>query len=395
MKKIILSACFISAAHAQSVQDIETALAQHDDLAAYRIALPLAQNGDGEAQYLLGHILSSGRLLNDFPQAKQWYEKAVENCATRECAERAASALGEWDDLSGFTEHDLAPYRARAEQGDIDAMRELIQQYQSGANIPKNDAEAAHWREKAAQAGDAPAQIALGLALLEHDNAAAQAWFTKAAAQNPANAYYLGLSQERAQHLEKASEYYTQVADMNEDTRQEVQKARLALARDAARQNHDAKARQWLEKSGDIAAHYYLGAMEYGKTQNLEKAREHYEKAALYYPDPYNRQAQLYGGGVDPYIVMAEHALGELAAKAQNPRAAEEWYRHAASKGHPAAQYALAQIVQNEDEKTYWLEHAACNGHAQAQAALPEPPPVSEECPHASAVDWEKLAAFP
>lgn len=392
MKKIILSACMIGAAHAQSVQDAKDALAQHDDLTAYRIALPLAQNGDGEAQYLLGHILTSGRLLNDFPQAKQWYEKAEKHCATRECAERAANALGELDDLSGFTESDLAPYRARAEQGDLDAMRELIYQYQSGANIPKNDAEAAHWQEKAAQAGDAQAQIALGMDLLEQDIADAQAWFAKAAAQHPAHAYYLGLSHERAQDFAKARDYYTQAANLTDDKWPEVRQARLALARDAARQKYDAQARQWLEKSGDIAALYYLGALyQHGEAQDIDKAREYYEKAALYYLAPYNRQAQLYRGGVDPYIVLAEHALGELAAAAQDTRGAEEWYRHAASKGHPAAQYALAQLTQNEAEQTYWLEHAACAGHAQAQQALAEPP----QCPQSNAVDWETLAAFP
>jgi TPR repeat protein len=92
----------------------------------------------------------------------------------------------------------LAQYRARAEQGDVGAMRRLANAYDEGV-LTNADPEAHwHWVERAAEAGDVVSQAALARAFLEGrdrpiDGRRGQAWAERAIAQGEAAAKaYLG-----------------------------------------------------------------------------------------------------------------------------------------------------------------------------------------------------------
>jgi uncharacterized protein len=82
----------------------------------------------------------------------------------------------------------IARVRASANQGDPDAEFELALIYDRGKGVPKNDAEAARWYQKAAEQGHAMAQANLGNMYLlgqglPQDDAKALYWNQKAADQ--------------------------------------------------------------------------------------------------------------------------------------------------------------------------------------------------------------------
>src|ERR1700685_31171 len=73
-----------------------------------------------------------------------------------------------------------------AEQGDINAQRELGYRYSSGIGVPQNYTEAAKWYRQAADRGDPGAQVWLGLAYaygqgVPQDDAKSVEWYYKSA----------------------------------------------------------------------------------------------------------------------------------------------------------------------------------------------------------------------
>lgn len=98
-----------------------------DYATAYVEWLPLAQQGDADAQYSLGQMYLNGQgVSQDYVQATSWYRKA-------------------------------------AEQGDAIAQSNLGVMYEHGQGVPKDDVQAVAWYRKAAEQGDAIAQFNLGV----------------------------------------------------------------------------------------------------------------------------------------------------------------------------------------------------------------------------------------
>ena len=93
----------------------------------------------------------------------------------------------------------LAETRKKAEAGDAQAQLELGVAHDSGRGVPKDSAEAVKWYRKAAEQGYAKAQNNLGVAYSFGDgvpisHAEAVNWFRKAAEQgDPRSQYLLGL----------------------------------------------------------------------------------------------------------------------------------------------------------------------------------------------------------
>jgi len=161
---------------------------------------------------------------------------------------------------------------------EIEADNELAYKYTNKANLVAaitagkqgDDATAfAHW-QTLAEAGDAEAQLTLGLLHYQGDGTAqdstqARVWLEKAAAQNNATAQYmLGVLYQRGE---------------------------------GGAQDH-AKARTWLEKAaaqGHAQAQYNLGVLYengQGITRDYDKARAWYEKVAAQTGDQEAQQAQ-------------------------------------------------------------------------------------------------------
>ena len=112
-----------------------------------------AEEGDAEAQYLLGNIYggSGEGVPRDDGQAVKWYRRAAEQ------------------------DHYFASYQ-------------LGFMYQYGEGVPQNDAEAVKWYRKAAEQGYDTAQSVLGDMYAEgrgvpQNQVQAYAWFNVAAAQ--------------------------------------------------------------------------------------------------------------------------------------------------------------------------------------------------------------------
>jgi TPR repeat protein len=83
---------------------------------------------------------------------------------------------------------DLSELVEKANKGDAEAQTALAERYQKGEGVPKNDAEAAKWYQKAAEQGNPDAQANLGLMRANGEGGSrnygeAVEWYRKAAEQ--------------------------------------------------------------------------------------------------------------------------------------------------------------------------------------------------------------------
>ena len=110
----------------QDFQDGLDAAQRQDYKTAYKLWLPLAEQGDADAQYNLGQMYYNG------PGVQQDYKEAVK-----------------W-------------YRLSAEQGHAKAQLNLGVMYGGGLGVPQDYKEAVKWYRLSAKQGDADAQYNLG-----------------------------------------------------------------------------------------------------------------------------------------------------------------------------------------------------------------------------------------
>ena len=134
---------------AQQFQQGFEATTRGDYQTAFKLWLPLAEQGNVNAQFNLGVMYANGRgVKQDDFEAVKWFRKAEE-------------------------------------QGDAKAQLGLGVMYANGRGVKQDDIEAVKWYRKAAEQGHAPAQALLGLAYLlgkgvQLNKALAKEWFGKA-----------------------------------------------------------------------------------------------------------------------------------------------------------------------------------------------------------------------
>lgn len=152
----------------------------------------------------------------------------------------------------------VAMLRKAAEEGDASAQVKLGRKYEKGEGVTKDYAKAAEWYRKAAEQGNAEAQNNLG-------------WCYKNGK---------GVTQDYV----KAVEWYKKAAEQGDDFAQVVMGA-CYYHGDGVTQNY-AKAVEWFKKSaaqGNANAQHSLGVCYEngeGVTKNYAKALEWYKKAA-------------------------------------------------------------------------------------------------------------------
>ena len=123
---------------------------------------PLAEQGNSEAQSILGTMYEDGKgVSRDYAEAAKWYRKAAEQGDAG-----AQHNLG-WLYSKGLgVQRDLAEafgwLRKAAENGDVGAQVNLGITYENGEGVAQNYAEAAKWYRKAAERDHAAAQNFLG-----------------------------------------------------------------------------------------------------------------------------------------------------------------------------------------------------------------------------------------
>ena len=122
---------------------------KRDYQTAFKLFLPLAEQGYVAAQYNLGIMYSSGKgVKQNYAEAVKWYRKA-------------------------------------AEQSDADAQAYLGVMYSNGEGVKQDDVEAVKWYLKAAEQGNANAQFNLGISYykgegVKRNPSKAKEWFRKA-----------------------------------------------------------------------------------------------------------------------------------------------------------------------------------------------------------------------
>ena len=227
-------------AHGASTSPSDGAVAyrQGDFATAYRLLLPIASNGDAQAELLLGNIVSQREgTEQDISEAAKWYRMAADRGLAAAQAKLAACyATG-----SGGPQSDAETvkwYLLAAAQGDMQAAASLGYYYQLGNDIPHDYAKAAHWYRVAAEHGDALSQNILGdfytsgIGVPQSARDAA-VWYRRAAEQGDpegqyqlATAYYEGLGVER----DPSAAYFWDTLALNNLSEKGEKEAAIRLA---------------------------------------------------------------------------------------------------------------------------------------------------------------------
>lgn len=144
----------------------------------------LAQEGNAQAQYLMGLLYRDGTLvIPDTERAQYWMEQA----ATQNVP-AAQYSLGKLllsdDPLVHDPDQGIRWLKAAAQNGNNYAAYDLGKEYLSGKHVLKNTEKAAEYLRQAAQGDNPWAQYLLGkLYLMDQDEHAAYQWFQAAAEQ--------------------------------------------------------------------------------------------------------------------------------------------------------------------------------------------------------------------
>ena len=186
---------------AGTLDDAAAAIDRGNDVAARRLLLPRAENGNARAQSMLGILLyKSARLKgHDYATSVTWIRKA----ATQGDAVGQAflgTLLSEGKIVPGDMSEAIKWFRKAAAQGNVDAEAALGVSYSIGRGVPQNCLEGMKWLQKSAAQGNVDGEYLLGLAYgkgqcVTQDFAEANKWFFRSAAQgNAASQCMLGFA---------------------------------------------------------------------------------------------------------------------------------------------------------------------------------------------------------
>ncbi len=165
-----------------------TAAYRHAEWAkAFGLLQPLAEQGNAQAQELLGRLYDRGKgVKQDYRKAFDWYMKAA---AQGDSFAQSHVAFFYRAGVLDRPNYGLALdwYRRAAAQNNRFAQVGLGYMYQAGEGMPADGAVARDWFRKAAEQGDALGQLSLGALYkigkdVPRDLAEAYKWFTLAAA---------------------------------------------------------------------------------------------------------------------------------------------------------------------------------------------------------------------
>ncbi|MFZ1963940.1 MAG: trypsin-like peptidase domain-containing protein [Roseiarcus sp.] len=315
-------------------EDGEAAFDRGDYETALRDLRPLADQGDGIAQEVVGFIYASGHgVPKDDIEAVKWYRKAAEQGLTLAEVKLGMMYLGG----TGTPQDDAEAarwLRKAADQGDADAQYFVGRLYRIGAGVVQNYAEAFKWHRKAADQGVALAQVDLGMMYLSgtgtpKDDAEAARWFRKAADQGDVSAQTnLGTMYYNGQGVHKdyteAARWFRKAADQGDAAAQ--LKLYVATANGLGVQKDDAEALEWLLKAADqgyAIAQSQIGIMYRegrGVPQDYVQAYKWFDLAAASIPAS---DAE----GRDDAIAMRDRSAANMspAQIAQAQRLAAQW----------------------------------------------------------------------
>jgi TPR repeat protein len=171
----------------------------HNYARAYLSLLPMANNGDARAQYLVAQMSDNGLgpVALDPADAARWYTRAAEkNYADAQFALANAYSIGRG--VAVDPQQAVTWLTRAADNGHVTAMMSLAGMYETGIGQPRDTAKAAEWTQHAAQAGSVnalylyAARLMLGEGVPQDEKTAAM-WMQRAAQRgHPAAALMLG-----------------------------------------------------------------------------------------------------------------------------------------------------------------------------------------------------------
>ncbi len=116
-----------------------------DYLAAYRLCRPLAEQGNGDAEFLIGLMYANGHgVRQNYAAAAQWYQQAADDgqdVAQNNLGLMYAAGLGvrhSYDEAAKL-------YWLAADQGNPRAQYNLAVAYRDGQGVDQNDVQAYMW----------------------------------------------------------------------------------------------------------------------------------------------------------------------------------------------------------------------------------------------------------
>ena len=190
---------FIGSVYGDDFQDAEDAYNRKDYKTAYKLLLPLAEQGDAAAQYNLGLMYYTGQgVPQDYKEAVKWYRLSAEQ-GYAEGQYNLGVIYHEGQGVGQGVPQDyiegLKWYRLAAKQGFTHAQLNLGVLYHQGQGVPQDYIAALKWFRLAAEKGIVKTQFILGLmyylgqGVLKNYKEAFK-WFHLAAEQEYADAQF-------------------------------------------------------------------------------------------------------------------------------------------------------------------------------------------------------------
>jgi uncharacterized protein len=173
---------FSGSVYGDDYQDGADAYDRKDYKTAYKLWLPLAEQGDALAQYNLGQMYRNGQgVPQDDKEAVKWYRLSAEQFYAL-AQVNLGFMYSEGKGVPQDYKEAVKWYRLSAEQGVAEAQYNLGNMYREGQGVPQNYKEAVRLYRLSAEQGDAGGQLNLGfmydkgLGVLQ-DYALAHMWF--------------------------------------------------------------------------------------------------------------------------------------------------------------------------------------------------------------------------
>jgi TPR repeat protein len=185
----ILLVLLSNTAWAQSSSEGVSASNESDYVTVFEVSLPLAEQGNVNAQFSVGYLYKNGKgVTQDYSEAVRWFRAAAEQGHT-EAQVNLGTMYVRGDGVKQNDSEGVRWFQAAAEQGHTVAEYKLGLAYSLGRGVVQDHSKSFRWHRAAAEKGYAAAQTSIGFKYLLgegviQDNIAAHKWFNIASAND-------------------------------------------------------------------------------------------------------------------------------------------------------------------------------------------------------------------
>jgi TPR repeat protein len=318
-----------------------------DNKKQYLLDLPLAEQGDVEAQNNIAWMFAQGKgVPKDYSEAVKWWKLAAEQ-GNSDAQYNLGVLFSNGQGISQDYKEATKWYRLAADQGNAKAQFNLGILYGNGQGVEQDYKEAVRLYRLAAEQGIAEAQYNLGVMYEEgqgfqKDNKEAVKWYGLAAEQGFVDAQFnLGTMYESGQGVEQ-------------DYKESAKWLKLA----AEQGNAEAQfSLGWIYKEGNGVPQNYTEAVKWFRlSANQGNATAQHRLGSMYdngqgVPKDFKEAFKWWKLAADQEISGAQFELGVLYAMGRGTlkdnEEAFKWWKLAAEQGHEQAQINLNMLEKN------------------------------------------------